>query len=77
MKIQLVRKEKLDKANENIELLVDYVIDLHKEINNVYCPYAWNDREKACGEHDGCDECKEEWYDHYRSSLIADYSVKG
>lgn len=66
--------EKLEKANNNISILIDEIVSLKQE-NRMYCchPQEKFDNKNFC-END-CDNCKEKYYEEMRERLNNKYQV--
>lgn len=65
--------KKRDKANKNIEILIDELIDVRKEaLGDGNCPF------QGCCPIDnsyGCNECKKRYYENMRCKLLNEYIV--
>ena len=67
--------KKRDKANENILILIDELIDYMKEATGSYnCP-PWSKDERQCDGYD-CYSCKEKYYENKRKELEEKYIVR-
>lgn len=66
--------KKRDKANENIEILIDELIEARKEAlgdgNCPHCGFCPTDNS------DDCYECKKRYYENMRDELLKEYIVK-
>lgn len=72
-------EKKVDKANENIEALIDKLIDArHEAMGPGRCPYCGigktPDNPIGCG--DDCQECRMRYFEKMRNELLEDYIVK-
>ena len=68
--------KKRDKANENIEILIDELIT--EKISNLgnSCPY-WRNGVRPCEKYDNdCSLCKTQWGEDKRERLLDEYIVK-
>ena len=68
--------KKRDKANENIEILIDELIT--EKISNLgnNCPY-WRNYVRPCEKYDNdCSWCKAQWGEDKRERLLDEYIVK-
>lgn len=68
--------KKRDKANENIEILIDELIT--EKLSNLgnNCPY-WRDDIRPCEKYSNdCSWCKEQWGEDKRERLLDEYIVK-
>ena len=68
--------KKRDKANENIEILIDELIT--EKISNLgnNCPY-WRNDVRPCEKYDNdCSWCKAQWGEDKRERLLDEYIVK-
>ena len=63
-------KNKLSKANENIRVLVGDIVSMEKTEGANYCPRVHND---SC---DGCDKCKEKFYNEREQSMLDQYLIE-
>lgn len=69
--------KKRDKANENIEILVESLIDARKDaLGNAYCPYCGNGNPENDCENISCSDCKEKYFENMRERLLDEYIVK-
>lgn len=77
-------KEKIKKANGNIEILIDIIINAEKEKMRSYCvdyvdkgAYP-NWKNEFCKEkyHECCDECSNDYYSYLKRKMLEDYLVK-
>lgn len=68
--------KKRDKANENIETLIEELVDARKEaLGHGNCPYYTGQR--PCEDNDNnCDLCKNNYYEEMRYELLKKYIVK-
>ena len=66
-------KEKLEKANENIEELIDKIIARDKELNERYCCNPRQQAEKEC---DDCNKCKRKYYENVKDEMKEKYLIK-
>ena len=68
--------KKRDKANENIEILINELIT--EKISNLgnNCPY-WRNDVRPCEKYDNdCSWCKTQWGEDKREQLLEEYIVK-
>lgn len=68
--------KKRDKANENIEILIDELIDARKEaLGASNCPFY--NTTKPCKENENdCFGCKDDYFEKMREELLEKYIVK-
>lgn len=53
--------KKRDKANENIALLIDELVDARLSALGDNCPYC-DEKIRPCSDYDNnCESCKEDW----------------
>ena len=69
--------KRLDKANENITILVEELIDARRSaLGSGNCIY-WNENNRPCDKWDrNCECCKEAYWDTKREELLNKYIVK-
>lgn len=66
--------KKRDKANENIRMLIDELVDEKKSALNSDCPY-WHTTRPCLRHENDCDSCKEDWKEQMREHLEKKYIV--
>lgn len=67
--------KKRDKANENIVLLIDELVDTKFSALGANCPYSYK-KERPCSNYDDdCEWCKEDWKAKETERLLAKYYV--
>ena len=68
--------KKRDKANENIEILIDELITEKMSNLGTSCPY-WRNDVRPCENYDNdCSWCKSQWGEDKRERLLDEYIVK-
>ena len=68
--------KKRDKANENIEILIDELITEKMSNLGNSCPY-WRNDVRPCEKYDNdCSWCKAQWGEDKRERLLDEYIVK-
>lgn len=68
--------KKRDKANENIALLIDELMDTKFSALGSNCPYH-NEKIRPCGNYDDdCAWCKEDWKAKETERLLVKYIVE-
>lgn len=68
-------EKKRDRANENIALLVDELVDARLSALGNNCPY-FDEKVKPCSNYDNsCECCKEDWGAKETERLMTKYIV--
>lgn len=68
-------EKKGNKANENIEILIDEICSLKLLSFGICCPYSYKG-EKHCEEFKSdCDYCKEQYVENMRENMTKKYIV--
>ena len=69
-------EKKLEKANENIVLLIDELADAKFSALGADCPYC-DEKVKPCSNYDSdCSWCKEDWKAKETERLLVKYVVR-
>lgn len=68
--------KKRDKANENIVILIDELVDTKIYFLGDNCPYADKDYKPCIKFESNCEYCKESWGYDKKSELLEKYFVK-
>lgn len=68
--------KKRDKANENIELLIDELMDTKFSALGCNCPYSYEKVRPYSNYDNDCEWCKEDWKAKETERLLVKYIVE-
>jgi hypothetical protein len=66
-------QKKIDKLNDNVEILIDKYLYELQEINRSYCCGRSKEMKQECGE---CGRCRSLYYSDLRDKMINKFTIK-